>query len=411
MPKCHPRARHLRTSRARAPYRLRAALRRCGARLWGSCASARLLGLGAAVRGSARRGAGHDCGSFIAPASCALLRLFAGCLRGVGARLERRLIGCRRALARRGACATWRDVEIGLWWLTAPLLLQVPPAALLRRGECLRCPATRRGASGLGARLHATCTDLAWFFFWSHADVAHVVGRRYGSVWSQKMSKTVSAAEVKAIVGKETVDLHDLLFAGVFFILFFLFLTFFRLGASDHRELVILGYGWLNMAMVILAGRWNKQPAYALEARRLIRQQLIDDKKVRQDAARTATGRPVMASLVSDAEVEAELRVAVENANAHMGEKKRFRLEFWELVNAQPRSISFSVWFVLGIIVVTSLCYFIIIDEERHKLALEKFEADGFVDWWYLGARVACFLGLVLLPGLPVFMLFMMFSM
>ena len=39
---------------ARAPYRVQAALRRCGARLWGSCGAARLLGLGAAVRGVGR---------------------------------------------------------------------------------------------------------------------------------------------------------------------------------------------------------------------------------------------------------------------------------------------------------------------------------------------------------------------
>jgi hypothetical protein len=36
---------------------LQAALERCGACLWGSCASARLLGLGAAVRGAGRRAA------------------------------------------------------------------------------------------------------------------------------------------------------------------------------------------------------------------------------------------------------------------------------------------------------------------------------------------------------------------
>ena len=56
MPPRHPRALALGTC-ARAPYRLRAAFQRCGALLWGSCALARLLRLGAAVRGVGRRAA------------------------------------------------------------------------------------------------------------------------------------------------------------------------------------------------------------------------------------------------------------------------------------------------------------------------------------------------------------------
>jgi hypothetical protein len=83
-------SRHLRTSLARAPYRLRAALRRCGARLWGSCASVRLLGLGAAVRGVGR---GRD----------TLRRAVGVCARALAA----------RALLRRACALVMRSAGLG----------------------------------------------------------------------------------------------------------------------------------------------------------------------------------------------------------------------------------------------------------------------------------------------------------
>ncbi len=91
---------------ARAPHTLRAALQRCGARLCGSCASARLLGLGAAVRGVGR---GRD----------TLGRAVGVCTRALAARaLLRRacaLVGSGHGWERwaRGLMAPWQAACAG----------------------------------------------------------------------------------------------------------------------------------------------------------------------------------------------------------------------------------------------------------------------------------------------------------
>ena len=98
----------MRITRARAPHTLRAALRRCGARLWGSCASARLLGLGAAVRGVGRRAALLLVGlGAPALAERALLRRLSGRLRWVGAGFAWLARGSMRSGKSFGGGAAW----------------------------------------------------------------------------------------------------------------------------------------------------------------------------------------------------------------------------------------------------------------------------------------------------------------
>ena len=108
---------------ARAPYRLRAARERCGARLRGSCASARLF---RARRGCARRGAGQA----YTPASgwlCARALAARALLRRACA-LVVRWSGLGRGV--RGArCALERLCDVGATLSDLPCL-PYPPGAL-----------------------------------------------------------------------------------------------------------------------------------------------------------------------------------------------------------------------------------------------------------------------------------------